>query len=655
MDFIKIDTSGRLFYKCVLMAAGFFFACVATGQQLKLGNNVTRFDSSAALEIESQKQTLLLPRIKDTTMMVKTMKDGSMIYFENQPASGLNKGLYLRSNGAWNWMTPEGVGNEWSIWGNSGLANGSFLGTTDYRPLVLKTNNITRLIIDSAKGYLGLRTSAPVATLHNQGSTLFGVKFLPDLASDGLVGDAVNTVDSFTVLAISQTTVSRNIGLPAPSSAEPGRMVLLINTGTSGFYTKNVTVLAGRALWLIWTGSTWVPTGDGMGQGVSLPPTNSLGTNNFGILSGAAAATSGSGNVAIGLNALNKAGQGIYNIAIGTRAGQELTQTSNNYNIMIGHDAFSRATSSDDQISIGDSALAITQGDTCLAVGNRGLAANTTGNSNVAAGTDALRSMTTGSNNTAVGAQALANASGNSSHNAVMGYRAGYNLATGSFNTALGAYALAGVTTGSYNTALGYYAGYTDGITASNPTVSNATAIGAFAQITNSNTIILGSANPAYASNVGIGIYNPLAKLHVNGDIAATGPYQNTSDGRLKKDIQPITNALDKITALRSVMFNWNQEAARQVKMNTDKRSHYGFIAQEVEKVLPEVVFTANDSMQTKTVAYNDIIPVLTEAIRERQQIIEDLQHNNAKLKQQLLLLKEQKKNIEKMLPVTTK
>ncbi|MFM8569036.1 MAG: hypothetical protein ACKOB6_05490, partial [Candidatus Kapaibacterium sp.] len=56
--------------------------------------------------------------------------------------------------------------------------------------------------------------------------------------------------------------------------------------------------------------------------------------------------------------------------------------------------------------------------------------------------------------------------------------------------------------------------------------------------------------------------------------------------------------------------------------MKLDDRNHLGFIAQELETVIHQAVSTANDSMKTKAVAYSELIPLLTEAIKEQQQTI---------------------------------
>jgi len=130
---------------------------------------------------------------------------------------------------------------------------------------------------------------------------------------------------------------------------------------------------------------------------------------------------------------------------------------------------------------------------------------------------------------------------------------------------------------------------------------------------------------------VGIGTTTPSKMLYVNGSAGGTEAWNSSSDARLKKDVVNINNGLDKVMQLRPVTFNWKQEDYPD--MNLDDRNHVGFIAQEVELVVPQVVSTAGDEMQTKSIAYSDLVPVLTKAIQEQQAEIEALKALNANLK----------------------
>jgi hypothetical protein len=123
---------------------------------------------------------------------------------------------------------------------------------------------------------------------------------------------------------------------------------------------------------------------------------------------------------------------------------------------------------------------------------------------------------------------------------------------------------------------------------------------------------------------VGIGTTTPAYTLHVNGSVAGTSAYNNLSDGRLKKNVKTIDNALDKVMALRGVTYDW--DTLVNPAMRLDAKNHLGFIAQELETVVPQAVSTSSDSMKTKAVAYSELIPLLTEAIKEQQQTIQKQQ-----------------------------
>ena len=87
------------------------------------------------------------------------------------------------------------------------------------------------------------------------------------------------------------------------------------------------------------------------------------------------------------------------------------------------------------------------------------------------------------------------------------------------------------------------------------------------------------------------------------------------SDVKLKQGIETLDNTLDKLLSLRGVRFKWK---------NSEQKSHQiGVIAQEIEKVFPEIVEMGPDNM--KGVNYSGLIPILIEAIKEQQQQIEEL------------------------------
>ncbi len=111
------------------------------------------------------------------------------------------------------------------------------------------------------------------------------------------------------------------------------------------------------------------------------------------------------------------------------------------------------------------------------------------------------------------------------------------------------------------------------------------------------------------AGGVGIGL-----KLHVGDDITAYA----ASDKRLKDNITPIPNALDKVLSLSGNTFNWNQKSDYEGQGGT------GVIAQEVEALnLPGITETRDSGY--KAVRYEKLVPLLIEAIKELKAEVDEL------------------------------
>ncbi|MBL4656987.1 MAG: tail fiber domain-containing protein, partial [Flavobacteriales bacterium] len=125
------------------------------------------------------------------------------------------------------------------------------------------------------------------------------------------------------------------------------------------------------------------------------------------------------------------------------------------------------------------------------------------------------------------------------------------------------------------------------------------------------------------AGNVGIGTTTPTQRLTVfNG--TTTGTYTTTgwvhsSDAILKTNVKPIGNSLDKVMALNGVYFNWVNIP--------DSNKQMGFIAQEVAKIIPEVVVKDTDGKYG--MAYGNLTALLVNAIKEQQKMIEELKAEN--------------------------
>jgi hypothetical protein len=127
----------------------------------------------------------------------------------------------------------------------------------------------------------------------------------------------------------------------------------------------------------------------------------------------------------------------------------------------------------------------------------------------------------------------------------------------------------------------------------------------------------------AYTINQNVGSSNSptFTGLTVNGSITATGDIiaYYTSDKRYKNNIQPITNALLKVSKLNGVTWEWNDNVNEVIKQSPKT----GLIAQEVEEILPEVVKTRDDGFLA--LDYSKMMGLMVEAIKEQQSQIEEL------------------------------
>ena len=117
-----------------------------------------------------------------------------------------------------------------------------------------------------------------------------------------------------------------------------------------------------------------------------------------------------------------------------------------------------------------------------------------------------------------------------------------------------------------------------------------------------------------------------------------------TSDRRLKTNINPLQKSLDKVMKLNGVTFNWDRSNAKNSNASTSLQ--YGFVAQEIEQVLPELVSEGADGY--KSVNYIGVIPVLTQAMQEQQTEIEQLKEENKKLNETIDALLKRVEALEK-------
>jgi len=306
--------------------------------------------------------------------------------------------------------------------------------------------------------------------------------------------------------------------------------------------------------------------------------------------------TFGGSNTAIGSESLKSNINGIQNTAVGILSLEKSVGVS--YNTAVGSEALRNTV----------------DGESNTATGASALRANISGAYNSAFGRNALSLSTANFNNAAFGAEALA-ANRANANSAFGAYSLQINT-TGYGNTAVGIGAMKFHTTGNDNVAIGVNAGL---FQSNQTTGSNNTAIGAFAEY--------GSANLSNATVIGSGaVVNASNKIRLGNDavtvIEGKVSFTSLSDSRIKKNIVNSTYGLATVLKLRPVEYNLTSNDLKQV----------GFIAQEVQKLVPEVV-TGKEGDLSKGeilgITYANLVPVLTKAIQEQQKQIED---QNAKI-----------------------
>jgi len=152
---------------------------------------------------------------------------------------------------------------------------------------------------------------------------------------------------------------------------------------------------------------------------------------------------------------------------------------------------------------------------------------------------------------------------------------------------------------------------------------------------------------------LGIGMTNPTVELDVNGGVKGTAAYQSSSDRRWKKNIRKLTSSLQKVMNISGVEYEWRKDEFPQKRFPSGMQM--GFIAQDIESVVPNVVQT--DAEGWKSVPYGLFSPLLVEAIKEQQEQI-NMQQTQIQQQQQqidtleksLLVQQAQMKNLEEKL-----
>jgi len=281
----------------------------------------------------------------------------------------------------------------------------------------------------------------------------------------------------------------------------------------------------------------------------------------------------------------------------------------------------------------------------------------TTGNSNTFIGNYAGNLNEAGTNNTFIGNEAgISNI--NADHNVIIGANAGYQNESGSWNVFIGSGSGNGHVSGGRNVFIGEASG------SNNETGNYNVIIGQFAGgegETCSHNVFVGAfsgKNAVGDSNVFIGNYagfneagsnklyiensnssSPLVygdfnsdEITINGDLTVTGTITELSDRRYKTEIEPVKNVMQKIQAINAVYYKWDKEKHPDLVVSDERE--IGVIAQDVEKVFPELVKT--DDKGFKSVNYSKLSAVLLQVVKEQQQTINTILSKLEKIESRL-------------------
>jgi hypothetical protein len=368
-----------------------------------------------------------------------------------------------------------------------------------------------------------------------------------------------------------------------------------------------------------------------------------------------------------------------WNAALATPAWLEVSQTTTGLIYYPSRTAlvFNNATRPDAQIGINSTALG-----TAIALGNYSLASgsgsNASGLSSVALGASiasGIGSVAIGGDSNASGAYSTAFDGGLATASDAFAVGFG-SVASGDYSTALGASTASGyastasghgsTASSNYSTALGAStasglystaSGYASTASGHGSTASgfNSVASG-YASTTIGNNItsksayctVIGKSNDPIVGTAQGDVWNTTDPIFMigngttsgnnafvvfkNGTATLNGSLILTSDRRLKRDITPLSNALDKVLKINGMHYYWKDTTTH------DSRLQAGVIAQEVQAVMPELVNT--DPKGMLSVNYQGMTPYLIESIKQ-------LKKENDDLKQQIATLNTLKADVE--------
>ena len=617
------------------------------------------------------------------------------------PSNRGTVGQIMQTDGVGNvtWQNVSSVigSNYWSTIGNSGTVSGTnFIGTTDDEDLIFKRNGLIAGKIETTNTALG--TEALNNNTTGFSNTALGVSALRSNINGtsnvalGYGSLYSNTSGSFN-LALHKaltlnTTGSYNLGVgfealqnntTASYNCAIGYQALFDNTVGNFNIALGSNALANNV-----TGNSNLAIGTmALNSSISASFNIAVGNNALRYT------TSGNNNVALGLNSLEDNTTGAYNTGIGNST---LKDNINGVdNVAIGNATLQLNVSGNSNTSVGTRSMFYnTTGNSNTALGFNALFRNTSGAGNIGIGFSTLVNNTIGNRNIAIGSQALFN-NANGAYNITIGPEALYNNISGSDNIAIG-YQAGYNETGSNKLIIEnsnsitplIYGEFDNDIIRTNTRqllVNDPTVNGIQMVIKNSDKYrhgvdlnldfgaVGGEFLTATAENQSetagirgdgdnISIWSPgdgnrlLRVLDEdnwsdnNGNpydnnaekayIDANGQYFQVSDANKKENILVLSNAIDKLNKLNGYTYNFKLNP-EEIKKNQKNETAIGFLAQELEIVLPQAV--SKNEFGEYHVNYSAVIPLTVQAIKEQQKIIERQENKINSLEERLAKL----------------
>lgn len=411
-----------------------------TGERVSaqnVGVNNPNPNPKAILDLTSSDKGMLTPRMtqaqRQSMFPVPDAASKGMIVYQTDATEG----FYYYDGANWNLLSSDAKG--WSTTGNAGtdpVVN--FLGTTDNKDLVIRTNNAESIRVKN-DGKVGIANSLPVQKLDVTGNI-------------NVVADSNYRIGNNRVLSVKGT----------------GNLFTGTFSGTNNTTGYNNTFVGDSAGFAATTGYSNTAFGKNAlrsnngtwntAVGVRTLQANTIGFSNTGVGIGALEKnTEGYRNTAVGGGALEQNTLGVQNISVGYFALKE--NTTGSWNSALGSYSLMKNTTGVENVAVGHSTLYNNlTGSKNMAIGNGAMQENTSGYENVAVGVWSLNKNTTGNRNVAVGNFSMKNNT-TGIYNVGIGYNALESNTTGNANIAIGFDANKTNTTSGQNVFIGHEAG----------------------------------------------------------------------------------------------------------------------------------------------------------------------------------------------------